>query len=194
MIITNNILASSDVDYTQYMYFNIRIKLPLYLILPSARIYLGQYFKGVVEITGTWFAMLTAMIAGISMAVQGSLNAVLGKYTGQMEATFVVHIIGSTAVGIIILFGLGKGDLSNVLKAPWYAYLGGILSVVIIYGVIASIPKVGVSLATTAIIVGQVSMALLIDHFGFFGLDKVAFTWTKFFGLVALALGAKLML
>lgn len=144
--------------------------------------------------TGTWLAMLIAMIAGISMALQGSLNAVLGKHTGQMEATLVVHIIGGAAVGLILLFGLGKGDLASIFKAPWYAYLGGILSVVIIYGVIASIPKVGVSLATTAIIVGQVSMALLIDHFGFFGLSKVPFTWTKFAGLIALALGAKFML
>jgi transporter family-2 protein len=60
--------------------------------------------------------------------------------------------------------------------------------------VVASIPRVGVALATTAIIVGQVATALLIDHFGWFGLEKMPFTWWKAAGLVLLAAGARLML
>ena len=141
-----------------------------------------------------WFAMLIAMISGISMALQGSLNAVLGKYVGQIEATLFVHIIGAAVVMMIVLAGLGQGDIANYATAPWYAYLGGLISVLIIYGVIASIPKVGVALATTAIIVGQVSTALLIDHFGLFGLKKVPFSWEKLVGLVLLAAGARFML
>ncbi len=141
-----------------------------------------------------WLAILLAAVAGISMAVQGSLNAVLGKYVGQVEATFFVHIIGSLAVGAILLVGLGKGNMGKFMEVPWYAYLGGIISVLIIYGVAASIPKVGVALATTAIIVGQVSTAMLIDHFGLFGLEKIPFTLLKFGGLVLLAAGARMML
>jgi len=141
-----------------------------------------------------WIALLLAMVAGISMAVQGSLNAVLGKYVGQIEATFFVHIIGSLAVGVILLLGLGKGNLGKFMEVPWYAYLGGIISVLIIYGVAASIPKVGVALATTAIIVGQVSTALLIDCLGLFGLQRVPFSFLKLGGLVLLAIGARMML
>ena len=139
-------------------------------------------------------ALLFAAVAGVAMAVQGSLNAVLGKYVGQIEATLIVHIIGSVMAGIIVLIGLGKGNLGKMLQVPWYAYLGGILSVLIIYGVAASIPKVGVAVATTAIIVGQVSSAMLIDQFGLFGLEKVPFTLVKLAGLVLLAVGARLML
>jgi len=145
-------------------------------------------------VTDILFSILIAVAAGISMAVQGSLNAVLGKYVGQIEATLFVHIIGTVAIALIVILGLGKGELGNFVNAPWYAFLGGIISVLIIYGVLASIPKIGVALATTAIIVGQVSTALLIDHFGFFGLDKIPFTWVKLMGLILLAAGAKLML
>lgn len=141
-----------------------------------------------------WIAIFLAMAAGIAMAVQGSLNAILGKTVGQMEATFFVHIIGTLATGVVLLVGLGKGNLGKFMEAPWYAYLGGIISVLIIYGVAASIPKVGVAVATTAIIVGQVSTALLIDTFGLFGLSKVPFSLLKFGGLVLLAAGARLML
>lgn len=141
-----------------------------------------------------WLAMSFALASGVAMAFQGSLNAVLGKYVGEIEATFLVHVIGSAMAGIIILFGLGKGNLGKMLGVPWYAYLGGIISVLIIYGVAASIPKVGVALATTAIIVGQVSTAMLIDQFGLFGLEKIPFSLAKLAGLIFLALGARLML
>jgi transporter family-2 protein len=146
------------------------------------------------KMTLDWLAMSFALTAGIAMAVQGSLNAVLGKYVGQIEATLLVHIIGSAMAGLIVLFGFGKGNLGKLMEVPWYAYLGGIISVLIIYGVAASIPKVGVALATTAIIVGQVSTAMLIDQFGLFGLEKVPFTFMKLAGLIFLALGARLML
>ncbi|MBS4023892.1 MAG: DMT family transporter [Dethiobacter sp.] len=140
-------------------------------------------------------ALFIAFVAGIAMAVQGSINAALGKITGLLEATFIVHIVGTIAVVILLfILRLGSGDLSNAAHAPWYLYLGGLFGVIIVYGVVASIPRLGVATATTSIIVGQVGMALVIDHFGFFGLERVPFSWFKAAGVGLLAVGAKLML
>lgn len=138
---------------------------------------------------------LLALIAGALMAVQGSLNSALSKISGLLEATFIVHVTGTIAVILLLFVGrLGKGNLANIVHAPWYTWLGGILGVAIIYTVAASIPKLGVATATTFIILAQVSTALLIDCLGLFGLEKVAFTWLKFLGAVLLAIGAKLIL
>ncbi|MEG3066801.1 MAG: DMT family transporter [Syntrophaceticus schinkii] len=129
--------------------------------------------------------LLTGIIAGISMALQGSLNTLLSKVIGLLEAAFVVHVIGAVALVALLLMRLGQGNLAQMGKAPWYAYLGGLLSAVILYTVMASISKLGVSIATTAIIVGQVSTALIIDHFGLFGLKEIPFTWWKVFGVAS---------
>ncbi|MDW7649811.1 MAG: DMT family transporter [Bacillota bacterium] len=140
-------------------------------------------------------ALLLAFIAGVSMAVQGSINTGLGKIIGLLEATFVVHIVGTlTLILALYLFRLGRGDLGKITQAPWYFYLGGVIGVIILYTVVASISRVGVATATTAIIVGQVGTALLIDHFGFFGLERIPFSWLKAVGVALLALGAKFML
>ncbi|SJZ58004.1 DMT family transporter [Selenihalanaerobacter shriftii] len=139
--------------------------------------------------------LVIALIAGVSMAIQGSLNSVLGKIAGLWEATFVVHIIATILVAIIIfILNLDKGDFTNLVNAPWYTYLGGALNVIILYGVVISIPQLGVANATTAIIVGQVTTAVIIDHFGFWGLDSVAFHWIKLVGVGLLAFGARLLL
>lgn len=139
--------------------------------------------------------LVFALVSGVLMAVQGSLNTALSKTTGLWEATFIVHIIGSLVL-VILLFILkfGHGNLSAVGQAPWYSYLGGVVSVFIIYLVAASIPSVGVSNATTAIIVGQVLTAVVIDHFGLFGLERIPGGWNQIGGLILLAIGAKLLL
>ncbi|MBE3588255.1 MAG: DMT family transporter, partial [Thermoanaerobacteraceae bacterium] len=133
-------------------------------------------------------ALVIAALSGVTMAVQGSLDAALGKIIGLLETTFVVHLVGLVVVAVL-LFGLrlGDGQLANYAQAPWYYYLGGVLGVLIIYGVVRSIPKVGVAPATTAIIVGQVLTASLIDHLGLFGLEKLPFTWYRLLGTLLMA-------
>ncbi|HHV61506.1 MAG TPA: DMT family transporter [Firmicutes bacterium] len=140
-------------------------------------------------------ALLVALFSGVFMAIQGSLNSRLGKIIGLWEATLVVHVVGLLTIAIILfVLGLGKGDIGRLPGAPWYTLIGGLLGVLIVYSVVVSIPKLGVAVATTSIIVGQVMTALIIDHYGIFGLQRVPFTWLKGIGLVLLAAGAKLLL
>ncbi len=143
----------------------------------------------------TLFALLIAAGSGVAMALQGSLNAVLGKIIGLLETTFIVHLVGLVLVLILLfVFRLGDGNWHRYIEAPWYTYLGGILGVIIIYLVVRSIPALGVAVATTAIIVGQVLTACLVDHLGLFGLEKAPFTWYRVTGTVLMASGAFLIL
>jgi transporter family-2 protein len=129
------------------------------------------------------------------MAVQGTLNAALGKVIGIWESTFIVHAVG-TAVVILLLFvfKLGNGNFGLMNQAPWYTYLGGLLNVLIIFGVVFSIPKVGVGNATTMIVVLQILTAVAIDHFGVFGMEKIPCKWWDVIGIIMLGAGAKLLL
>ncbi|MDI9456355.1 MAG: DMT family transporter, partial [Bacillota bacterium] len=112
-----------------------------------------------------------------------------------LETTLVVHLIGIAVVIIaLFLFKLGTGNLALIKNAPWYTFLGGVLGVLIIFGVAVSIPRTGVANATTAIITGQLLTALIIDQYGLFGLDKVPFTFWKGLGLACLAAGGYFML
>ncbi|WP_418627446.1 DMT family transporter [Anaerosinus sp.] len=140
-------------------------------------------------------SLLLAGLSGVLMAIQGSINASLGKVIGIWEATFIVHVI-AVIVLFLMLFRikLGDGSFSNINQAPWYSYLGGVISVFIIYLVALSIPKLGAANATTAIIIGQVLMAGVIDYFGLFGLKQLHFGWQHVLGILFLAIGAKLLL
>ncbi|GAB6273410.1 MAG: DMT family transporter [Peptococcaceae bacterium] len=141
-----------------------------------------------------WLALIIAAGAGVTMAVQGTLNTILGKATGLLEATFIVHLVGLMVAALLLIFGAGEERLYQQFSPPWYIYLGGVLGVMIIYGVVRSIPLVGVAPATTAIILGQVITAGIIDYLGLFGMEKLPFNWFKVAGTLLMAGGAWLLL
>lgn len=142
----------------------------------------------------SWWALGLAALAGLVMAIQGSINASLGKLAGLWEMIILVNVLGALAAGIVILSPLADQNLGRLLDAPWYLWLGGLGGVFIIYGVAKSIPEVGVTAATTAIIVAQLSGAAIIDHLGLFGLERVPFQPIKILGVVLMAGGAWVLL
>jgi len=142
-----------------------------------------------------WIFLAAAAAAGVLMAVQGSLNGALSKIIGTLEGNFIVHAVGLVLVVILLfVFGLGRGDLTRAGEAPWYLYLGGVINVAILYGVMFAVAEVGSGNATTAIIVGQLTMALIIDWLGLFGLEQHAMTWIRGLGLLLMGVGARFML
>lgn len=135
-----------------------------------------------------------AGLAGLTMAVQGSINSVLGKKIGILQASLIVHILATVLLIFLLLITKSKNTFSLWREIPWYLYLGGLLGVIISYTVIISIPKLGVAVATTAIITVQVLAAAMIDHLGLFGLEEVPFNWLKLLGIFFLAVGVRLLL
>lgn len=139
------------------------------------------------------FPFLIASISGIAMAIQGSLNSILQQKTHLLAATFIVHLIGLIVSFITVLVLRVPIIQYNWFSIPWYLYLGGVLSVVIIGLVAFSIPKIGVCNATTAIIIGQVGAAIIIDHFGWLGVQKLPWNPWQILGIILFAAGAKLL-
>jgi transporter family-2 protein len=137
--------------------------------------------------------LILAALSGSLMAIQGTFNSVLGKIIGLLESTFSVHLLGTLTAGILLLT-LGNGNFSKAGQTPWFAWLGGPIGVAIIIGVAYSIPKLGVGVATTAIIAAQLFSAYAIDHFGWFGMERIPFTFLKMGGIVLIIVGAKLLL
>ena len=128
------------------------------------------------------------------MAIQGSINSVLGKKIGLTETTFLVHATAAIILLVVLIVKDNQLDFNLLKDLPWYLYIGGALGIIITYGVASSIPELGVAVATTAIIAAQVLTAAGIDHFGCFGLEEIPFTWIKFLGIVFLAVGVRLLL
>jgi transporter family-2 protein len=136
--------------------------------------------------------LLLAAGSGALMAIQGTFNSTLGKIIGYIESSLVVQLTGTILVGILILVA-GNGSFAKAGEVPWYAWLGGLLGVGIVLGVIASISRLGVGLSTTAIIAAQLLTAYLIDYCGWFGVERIPFNLHKLGGIILIVVGARLL-
>lgn len=136
---------------------------------------------------------LLAALSGAAMALQGTLNSQLTQKTSLLSSTLIVHILGTLAAVIAVFIWKVPILQHKWTQVPWYLYLGGLLSVVIVALVAFSISKIGVCNATTAIIVGQVGVAVLIDHLGLLGVHRITWNPWQILGLILFAAGAKLL-
>ena len=135
---------------------------------------------------------LFSLIAGAAMSFQGVMNTRLGDKVGVLETNVFVQGAG-LVLALVIMLIFGKGDLTRLPQAPWYAWLGGLLAPVITVTVMLGMGMLNPLLAVSTILIAQLGVAALIDSLGWLGTNPVPFTWHKVVGLVLMCAGVILM-
>lgn len=136
----------------------------------------------------------TGVVAGLVITLQGVFNAGLGQKIGNLGSVFIVSCI--TAL-VLVLWVLSFPASVSFRQLPgmsdWYLYLGGLLGVGIIAAPVFLIPRIGATLTLAALMVGQLLMALVIDHFGWFHVPKIEINSIRILGILFLISGAFLV-
>lgn len=134
------------------------------------------------------------IITGAMITIQSVLNSALGKKTGNLGSVLILTLVSISLLLVLIILFPNTASLRNIPgMSEWYLYIGGVLGVVILAAPIFLIPRIGTTSTLTALVVGQLLLALLIDHFGLFSFPKVEINLMRIIGVVLLALGAFLI-
>lgn len=130
-------------------------------------------------------AILTAILSGALMSVQGVFNEGVTKQTSIWLSASFVQL---TAFLFCIAAWFFTGRESNVSALfrieNKYMLLGGILGALITYTVIRSMSGLGPAQAVMIIVTAQLLVAYLLELFGLFGVEKVDFQWRKLIGII----------
>ncbi|RAS75971.1 DMT family transporter [Priestia endophytica] len=132
-----------------------------------------------------YLSYLFALLAGAALSFEGGIYAELGKTIGKLETSFYNFFMGSIIVGLIWLFA-GKGKLSYTVEAPKWSLMGGFLGVVYLTSIVISVPFVGVGITMVAVIIGQLVMSMVIEHYGWLGSKKSRINKEKIFAIVSM--------
>ncbi len=131
------------------------------------------------------------ILTGAMIAVQSLLNSSLGTRIGLFGSALVLTVI---SMALILVFILLFPNTANLRALPgfseWFLYFGGILGVVIIVSPIFLFPKLGAALTLAAIVVGQLTLGVVIDHFGLLSMPKIEASFLRVVGVVLITLGA----
>lgn len=146
-----------------------------------------NYVLKVIEMTG----IISCIIAGAAMSVQGVMNTRLGEKIGLFESNAFVQ--GTAFVlALIVAWIWGKGNITALGEANKLYWLGGVLGMVITVTVMLGMGKTSPAVAVSVILIAQLLVAALIDAFGIMGTEKTPFLWNKYVGL-ALMIGGVLL-
>lgn len=134
------------------------------------------------------FALLVVVAAGVAVALQSPMNAALGRTIGSGVAAAAISFgIGFIAL-VAVAVALGQqASFARVTEAPPLLLLGGFIGAFFVWSMLWAVPTLGSLTAITALILGQMLAALMIDATGLFGLTVQAITPTRIAaaGLVA---------
>lgn len=108
-------------------------------------------------------AILFAILAGGSTALEAFINGELGKNTTALITTFISLVVGAIFFLISILLTGGFKSLATVGEISPKLLLGGIFGGCIIYFTVKAIPDLGVSNTLTLIVVSQILFGFFID-------------------------------
>ena len=153
----------------------------------------GAY--SVLGVSSTAFAAVLAFAAGLGGAVQIAVQGRLNERIGSIEAVATASVVGATIAVCVLLVTRGSfTGVGEAVAGPKWQLLGGVMSVFIILAITVAGPRIGVVATTAFLIAAQFALASVIDRFGWFGVEQVAFSWPRVLGIGLLVAGAALTL
>jgi bacterial/archaeal transporter family-2 protein len=146
-------------------------------------------------VSSTAFAAVLAAAAGLAGAVQIAVQGRLNERVGSIEAAATASIIGAAlAIGVLLAARRSLGGVGDAVGGPKWQLLGGAMSIIIILSITIAGPRIGVVATTAFLIAAQFALAAVIDQYGWFGVERVAFSWPRVVGIGLLVIGAALTL
>ncbi len=135
------------------------------------------------------FGIITALISGALMSIQGVFNTGVTKQTSLWVCTGLVQLT-AFLVCVVAWFFTGRESIAAIASVqPKYLLLGGVIGAFITMTVVKSMDGLGPAKATLLIVIAQLSVSYLIELFGLFGADKADFSWRKLLGMAIAVIG-----
>ncbi len=143
----------------------------------------------------TYLSVL-AFIAGGAISIQASMNAQLGQF---LKNALVATSIAFTSSLIFMLFGLVSFNKTwpsreAMQSVPYYLWFsGGFFSAFAVASFYWLIPKMGIGPMMSYALTGQLLLAIIAGHFGWFASPIIPISPLKLVGVGALILGIVLI-
>ncbi len=147
-----------------------------------------------------WISILIALAAGAANPFQAGTNAELNKQLGQpVLAGLWVYVSGLAGLLLFAVLArqLPAGALGRASAAaghvPWWAWLGGAISILSTMAGLLLAQKLGSALFTGLTVSASIVTSVLLDQFGWLGFRHHAASPVRLLGCALLVAGVWLV-
>ncbi|MEH6652033.1 MAG: DMT family transporter [Motiliproteus sp.] len=142
-----------------------------------------------------WFSISIVLLAGAMLPLQAGVNAQLARNSGHaLWASGASFLVGSLVL-IALYAGLKQPwpGVTQLKEAPIWAWSGGLMGAFFVSSMVIFAPKLGATTLLALVIAGQMSAALVIDHYGMIGFNSHQISLWRLAGVLLIAAGVVLV-
>lgn len=134
---------------------------------------------------------LMSILIGALIAIMSSFNSMLSIYTGNYASSVIIHSVG--LIGTIVIMKILKYKITFNKNLSLFLYSAGFIGVFTLLFNNITFAAIGASLTIALGLLGQTLSSIIIDHFGFLGVNVVKFNNKKIIALSIITLGIVIM-
>jgi transporter family-2 protein len=144
-----------------------------------------------------WIAL--ALLAGAALPIQGAVNAELDAVLDASPAVAAYSFVVATAAMALALSTVQavgtppRPQLGPLARAPWWAWLGGLVGATYVTSVFLLIPEIGAAPVVALTVAGQQLASVLVDRHGLLRLPRRAIPRRRRLGVTVLFAGVVLI-
>ncbi|GBU13452.1 membrane protein [Enterobacterales bacterium] len=131
--------------------------------------------------------IILAVVAGAALSMQAAVNGKLGEKVGVLKSAFLTFSVGAAITAVLILF-IQTPQAATLLTVPKWQLMGALFGVPYIIIMVTAVPRIGTAAATVAVILGQLSMGMMIDNFGWLHNPTIGLSWQRMAAVPCLAI------
>lgn len=141
------------------------------------------------------FFILLAVLAGMAVPIQASLNSRLASSLGsEIPAAVIALGLGCVTLFVFMLVtGVPLTSFAALKTTPVGYMIGGFFGAMFVGSMVYTVPRIGVALSLGLTIGGQMIVALVIDHFGWMGMEQKGFNVWRLVGAILITAGVVLI-
>lgn len=109
-------------------------------------------------------------LSGAQLALQAPVNRGLSRFTGPIGAAFVSYAVGTLALGLACL---AAGEIAGIarLGSNWWYACNGFLGSFYVLSALVVVRSIGAGGIAAGTVTGQLTVSVLVDAAGWFGVD-----------------------
>lgn len=137
---------------------------------------------------------ILVLLAGALTAAQPPTNAVLARESGSVIfAALLSFAVGTLVLIVTVLATQPRIAFAPLRDVPWWAWAGGFYGAFFVAVGAFAAPRLGVASLVTIGVAGSMIGAIVIDHFGAFGLARAPISIGRVLGVLLVLAGVVLV-
>ena len=138
----------------------------------------------------SWLLFFTALAAGVANPFQSGTNAELNKQLANpLWASVFVYASGLLGLLLAQIFLRQTFPTGKILGVSWWAWCGGLISVISTVIGLTIAQKLGSGVFTGASVTAALLTSVLLDHFGLIGFKQHSASPARFAGCALMVAG-----